>query len=195
MKTKVDFDSQEELAKHFIRFQEYYESSEFRGKPFTLGQYREWYSKSKGSFTYYQDWSGFNIPSHVLDTFRLGLFDPLTEEESRILELIPTRTSQFYIIGTYDGGDKEILEHEICHGLYYTSYEYMSKIFKLLAGHLEELKPLRKFLIDLGYHESVLIDECQAYICCNEDYLKKNNISYPNIGKKLRKIKNRYFKV
>jgi len=38
---RVHFETQKELTKTFIKIQEHYESPEFRGKIFTLGQFRE----------------------------------------------------------------------------------------------------------------------------------------------------------
>lgn len=65
----VNFSSQEELASTFLRFQEHFESPSFKGKIFSLDDYKRWYIKHSpngqktGEFTYYSDWSGFNIPS------------------------------------------------------------------------------------------------------------------------------------
>lgn len=57
----LNYLTQEQLASTFLRFQEHYESPEFRGKIFTLDEYKEWYmtnspnSIKKGIFTYYED--------------------------------------------------------------------------------------------------------------------------------------------
>jgi len=57
-----------------LRFEEYYESPRFKGRIFTFDEYRKWYVKNSpkgkktGRFTYYSDWSGFNIPSYALKT-------------------------------------------------------------------------------------------------------------------------------
>lgn len=69
------FENQKELASTFVRFQEHYESPEFAGKTFSLEEFKEWYIKNSekgretGEFTYYEDWSGFNIPSYVMRPF------------------------------------------------------------------------------------------------------------------------------
>ena len=54
----VSADSQEELNRTFLRFQEHYESPEWKGKIFTDGQFRAWYSEKYGANTYERDWSG-----------------------------------------------------------------------------------------------------------------------------------------
>lgn len=64
---QLHFDSAYDLAMHFVRMQEYYESPKFRKQIFTLVEYMAWYSKEhgKGAFTYPKDWTGFNVPSDV----------------------------------------------------------------------------------------------------------------------------------
>ena len=191
--TRIDFDTQQILCRHFIRFQEYYESPKFRKKPFTLGEFREWHYKEYGAYTYEDKWSGFNVPGEVLNVFRMGLFDPLTTEEQNILNKIPYTTYPIYLIGTYGNKQDSTLDHEICHGLYYTDPDYKSEVDKLLAS--QNLKALKKYLESKqGYCEEVLQDECHAYIATSEDILKDDKIEYPNIGEKLRNIKNKYFK-
>ena len=75
------FKTQYELTSTFLRVQEHYESPQFHGRIFTLEQYMDWYVARYGSFSYYQDWSGFNVPSTAFQPFYDGKFDPLTEKE------------------------------------------------------------------------------------------------------------------
>jgi hypothetical protein len=160
------FDTQENLCRHFIRFQEHYESPEFRGKIFTLGQYRQWYAKRNGGFTYYRDWIGMNIPSYVLDPFIKGLFDPLTAEEQTIVNMFRCREGKYYLIGTFED-DKEqdtTIRHEVCHGLFYTDDKYCKKVTELIEQNWNELKELREWLLRQGYSKDVLLDECHAYV-------------------------------
>ena len=69
-----NFDTQEECAKTFCRFEEYYESPFWQGKIFTLDEYKEWYIKTYGQWSYYTDWSGFNIPDYAFKPFFDGKF-------------------------------------------------------------------------------------------------------------------------
>ena len=128
----LEFDNQVDLASTFIRFQEHYESPEFKGRFFSLDEYKEWYTKMKGDFTYYTDWGGFNIPSYVLVPFYEGKFNPLTVSENQILELFKENEGSFYIIGLYSKNEnlKLSLDHEIAHGLFYTEPEYKEKVLK-----------------------------------------------------------------
>ena len=185
---QVDFETQRELAETFVRIQEHYESPEFRGKIFTLGEFRDWYSRKNGGFTYYTDWAGFNIPSHIIKPFRTGVFDPLSEKEKALLELLPDRLEPHYVIGTYDGGQNDVLEHEICHGLYYIDEEYRDEVNRLLV-RCKNLKDIEKYVLDTGYHESVLMDEVHAYISAHHEYLRKKGINFPPIEKDLHKFK------
>lgn len=167
-------DTQEELGNTFIRFQEYYESPniEFRNKIFTIGQVRSWYSTRYGADTYHHDWTGFNFPSRVLDPFRKGLFDPLTNEEKTLLELLKYRYDNFYIIGAQN---QSVLRHELAHALYAYSSNYRTKIDELCHKYKKNLKKTSDYILNKGYHKSVLNDELQAYITDNDDEFIKNN--------------------
>ena len=57
----VRFDTQYALASTFLRIQEHYESNRFRNRVFSLEQYMDWYAAEFGAFTYFEDWSGFNV--------------------------------------------------------------------------------------------------------------------------------------
>lgn len=174
----IGFEDQLQMAKSLIRFQEHYESPKFRGKVFTLGEYREWYSNEYGGFTYYKDWTGFNFPSHVLDNFRKGLFDPLSSEEREVLETIPASLEKFYVIATHsDSSDDDAFLHEVCHGFYYTNHKYRDKVNKALERY--PAIEVGNALIDMGYHNDVIEDETHAYISVNSDILDKKGISYP----------------
>lgn len=184
----VEMDNQRELAETFLRFQEHYESPQYRGKVFTLGQFREWYAKTNGSFSYYDDWNGFNVPSSALRPFRTGIFDPLTDQEKKLLELIPDRLENYYVIGTHS--KDSAVEHEICHGLYFIDEKYREEVNRLFCRLKPGvLKPLEKWLLKTGYCEEVLVDECNAYICEDGEYLKEKGIAYPNMTKDLKALK------
>ncbi|MFC1774812.1 ABC transporter ATP-binding protein [Nanoarchaeota archaeon] len=157
------FENQYEITSTFLRFQEHYESPEFRGKIFTLEEYKEWYSTIKGSFTYYTDWHGFNIPSHILKPFYEGKFDPLSEKEKKLLGLFKDKKGKFYIIGIHKGVPvSSLLNHEIAHGLFYTDEKYKDSVLEILSKYdIGDIKEkLRK---SGGYHEDVLDDEVHAY--------------------------------
>jgi hypothetical protein len=123
----------EELCKIFVRFQEHYESPEFRGKYFSLNQYKKWYIKNSavgkktGKFSYYNDWGGFNIPSYVLEPFYEGKFGKLSAREAKLLAYFNKyRGQKFYIIGSQPKNQR-VLYHEISHGLWYVNDKYKQK--------------------------------------------------------------------
>lgn len=188
----VSTDTQEALGLMFLRFQEYYESPEWRGKIFTLGQFRAWYSSYAGQNSYQKDWTGFNIPSYVLVPFIQGLFDPLTPAEQEFLELFRYRQDRFYIIGA-QAGDPETLDHEICHGLYYTNDKYRSAVDRVLEEDRQILLPVRRAIKDMMYHPEVIDDEVHAYTSVGTNDLE--GVIFPqSTHRALRKIKNRYYK-
>lgn len=194
---QVNFRSQLDLAETFLRFQEHYEcpNSTFRERPFTLGEYRQWYTRKFGTFSYYEDWPGFNIYSHIFQPFLEGLFDPLTTKEQQLLKLVKNLEEPFCIIGTY-GKAKDSLLHETLHGMYFTNLKYRKHVDKVLKKY--KLTNVRKWLKLHGYcnKEFVLRDECQAYIGADFEWLRDNeNVKISEkLYKELNKLRNRYYK-
>lgn len=184
----VQTDSVILLAKTFMRFQEHYESPEFRGKIFTIGQIKKWYSEKYGADTYSRDWVGFNFPSKVLTPFKNGLFDPLIPEEEALLELFRYRTDHFYIIGA---NDESTIRHELAHALFDYSIPYSTQINHLCKIYAKQLKPVKEYLLKKGYHPEVINDEIQAYVTDNNDDFIRSNLD-TSIIDKINKTYGRY---
>ncbi len=186
------------MCRAMLRFQEHYESpnKDFRGKVFTLGMYRKWYTEKEGSFSYYADWGGFNWPDYVLDPFLEGLFDPLLPEEDTIVNILRHVPRPFYVIGT--SGDAA-LEHELCHSFYYLNKKYRQWVDNQLKDQQHKLKDLRKWLREQHYDESVFIDEQNAYLATDQPYLDQYDVSYPIelaqcLEKKFRRIRGAFLR-
>lgn len=174
----LDFDTQYDLASTFLRFQEHYESPEFRGKVFSLEEYMRYYTANSpsgnetGRFTYYEDWGGFNIPSHVLDPFYAGSFDPISPGEKALLDaFVDRKGDSFYIIGTSGEHEDDALQHELAHGLFYTDDVYRSSVLSVLdsidAGDRQKME---EYLgSSCGYHPEVFDDEVHAYLLTDPD--------------------------
>jgi hypothetical protein len=183
--THLSFPTRYLVASTFLRFEEFYESPEFKDRIFSLEEFMDWYAaqkeefaycrdwaefersscqRQKGNFTYYMDWSGFNIPSYVLKPFYEGKFDPLSKKEQEFLELFSDRQGEFYIIGTSAEAEPErrALPHEIAHGLWATDKSY-KKAVRTILQHTDT-RSLEPFLTKAGYHPRVHEDEKQANI-------------------------------
>ncbi len=156
----VEAPTQYLLASTFLRFQEHYESPKFRGKIFSLEEFMDSYAKDDGTFSYFKDWEGFNLPSCVLRPFREGRFDPLTKKESRLLALFKDVPEPFYVIGATKL-DLETLRHEVVHALFYFDPVYRKKVLKLIRSY--DTRNFRKALRNKGYHPKVFEDEINAY--------------------------------
>jgi hypothetical protein len=162
----INFKTQRELCSTFLRFEEFYESPEFKGKIFTLQKYIAWYKKTYyGTWTYYSDWSGFNMPGYILIPFQEGKFGKLSKKEQILIGLcemvIEEDLKDVYIIGTY-GVDKKTLDHELAHALYFVNPNYKKDVDTYL-NEVDTTK-LELWLRNQGYHSSVFRDECNAYI-------------------------------
>ncbi len=200
----------------FLRVQEFYESPnpDFRGKHFNVWDYIEWYSNTKrGAFTYAFDWGGFNIPLPIAwecyegkdktpkkgyngvrslpDTWKSKwdetMKDIVWEVQSRMFNKKSKRDMNAYIIGAKDMEDNTF-QHEVAHGLYYTNKEYKELVDEITdAIPLESKLQFRSNLITMGYTDSVVYDEIQAYMCFGWDYPKFSKKVSKNLCKKFHK--------
>lgn len=193
----VEADSQKELNYAFLRLVEYGESPEWKGKIFTLGQYRKWYAETNGAFSYDTDWSGFNVNQEHFKPFIKGLFDPLTPNEQTLVDWIKDRDDVYSVIGSQPDGDA--FNHEVCHALFATDEKYKEACTKVIVdmaqSHPDQYTKLAKWIIDIGYHESVTIDEMHAFISADRDWLieKKGIYIDQELSDKLAYIKKHFY--
>ncbi len=166
----LKFKLKRDLTRTMLRFQEHFESPKFRGKVFSLEQFKTWYASTTDSkkFTYYSDWSGFNFPSKILKPFYEGKFDPLTPEEKTILDLLREEGDMFYVIATFKSED---VKHETAHAKFFVDAKYRKEV-KRVIGTIDT-KPIFKILKEMGYDKSVWIDEVHAYLLETEEYFVK----------------------
>ncbi len=128
------FPNQYEMGSTFVRLQEFYESpyKDIKGRYFTLENFMDLYVKDNDNkFTYFEDWNGFNIPGHIVDYFDLQFNFDFTTKEFKLFEELDDAfatddVKDFYIIGVVEK-DKEIIKHEVAHGLYYLNKNIKKK--------------------------------------------------------------------
>ena len=175
----VQIDDDYDRAMLFCRYQEFYESQykKFRGKPFTWMEYMRYYKNDwkKRTFTYPDDWAGYNIPSNSLQKSH-GIFCKDTEYDAIMNDIywfcandVVTKNGKradWYLIGS-SSKDLKTMDHEIAHGLYFTNPEYKKNVTKLIKN----IKPnhyikLKKKLIKMGYvnDKKILDDEINAFM-------------------------------
>jgi hypothetical protein len=167
----AEFNTQYEVASTMLRPQEMYEcpNPRFRDKIFLLEDYMDWYANEYGNFTYYEDWSGFNVPLKVVNELRHSEVY-LSKKEKELLTKLEEAgaTNDGYLIAYCKNNKRESLEtmkHEIAHGLYYLDKDYKNGadgITKKMSSTLKE--QYKEKLIDTGYDDAVLKDEMQAYL-------------------------------
>lgn len=176
----VMVDDDYDRAMLFCRYQEFYESpyKKFRGKPFTWMEYMRFYKNSwkKRTFTYPDDWAGYNIPSNSLQQSH-GIFCRDTEYDLIMNDIYwycakdsaeknDGNKCDWYLIGS-SSKDLKTMDHEIAHGLYFTNIEYKKRVTNLIKdikpSHYEKLK---KKLIKMGYvnDKKILDDEINAFM-------------------------------
>jgi hypothetical protein len=166
----VKFATQYELAATFLRFQEYFESKRFAGRVFSLEEFMDWYAAEFGTFSYFEDWTGFNIPSTVFEPFASGKFDPLLKKEKRLMDLFEDEREPFYVIGVSESFSRDDVTHELAHALFFRNDSYRKAVLAALRGY--NVQPLERELSDLGYSRNVLKDEVHAYLISRDPSLR-----------------------
>lgn len=173
----VRADTQYSLSSMFVRLQEFYESpiNGIKGCYFTLEDYMDKYAETRWhkNFSYFEDWSGFNVPGEVIREFYETFenyysnkeFKLFTEIES-IGEDIMFGDDKFYIVGIYGKKIKPaILNHELSHAYWYLYHNYKTKMQKAL----DKLNPtvyqtMQAKLISMGYDSETMQDEICSYL-------------------------------
>lgn len=183
----LGFKTGSDLSSSFIRFQEHYESPKFKNKKFSMKEFYRWYKKERGSFSYIDDWSGFNIPSTSLNSFKRSKFTKITQREKAILNILPK--GKFYIIASEEL-DRVTQKHEIAHALFFLNTKYKKNVMKILKT-IKNPSPAFEMLKEKGYHKSVLWDELHAYIL-SDLYMIKNSgtVVTPKVKKELNDLFN-----
>lgn len=190
----VLFENGYKLSSTILRFQETYESPEFRGKAFSLEEFMDWYAERHGNFTYYQDWQeGFNIPSEILWRLLSKDFSPLSEKEKALIKLLSDKKikGRFYIIATKENPNIITLLHEIVHGLFYIVPEYREEVKRCINRH--DTRALRKVLAYNDYHPAVMTDEINAYLVTGPLREMKRAKNFNILTKRLRSIYKKHF--
>ena len=169
----IESDNRHVLAETFMRFQEYYESPVFAGQHFSIEEFKAWYAQEYGSFSYAHDWSGFNIPSWVLQPFKKGDFDPLTEKEKRLVNYFKNKRDNGYVIGVNSKDDffADTVKHEFTHGAFSVNKDYRGDVTELLKS--KNLKTVKKALREMGYGSNVITDEANAYMLTEPQTMEK----------------------
>lgn len=193
----------------FCRYQEYYESPfvEIRNKNFTLEEYMKIYSQKNESpyFTYPDDWSGFNMPSHILlealKKFSLypngydDIMASIVEYCQKSISFKSENNKRWYLIGIDKETNTETMHHEIAHGLYYTNIEYKKEMDEIINSFSsDEYKSFEKELEELGYvaDPKIIYDEIQAYLS-SEPYHDFDKTICKKYQKSFENIFNRYY--
>ena len=204
----INSDSQVEIGKAFIRFQEYYENADLKGrKDLTVREIEKWWERTReatNAESYYEYWVGFNLPGRVFveltmsPEFRPGfslvdfLGNPMAypryhDEENELMALLSDLPAaelvDSYFIGLWKDST-DVLEHEIAHGLFTTNAMYKSEqLYNISKLPADIYQRVRKDLISCGYHPHVVHDEIQAYFstyveCLEEKFETKDYNQY-----------------
>ena len=158
----------------FMRPQEFYESSfeEIIGKQFKVTDFVNIYKQHYGKqqFTYGSDWSGFNIPSNILEECMFNIpEDEINNWDKLMLSTINTIKEiegdhNYYLLGV-DELSNSLLEHEFAHAMYFTLPEYKDEMSKMNDECDPNVRDMMyKCITEYGYADHVLPDELQAYM-------------------------------
>ena len=157
-----------------MRPQEFYESSfeEIISKQFKVSNFVDIYKQHYGKkeFTYGSDWSGFNIPSTILEDCMFNIpEDEINNWDKLMLSIINIIKEKegdhnYYLLGV-DELSNRLLEHEFAHAMYFTLPEYKDEMSKMNDECDPNVKDMMyKCITEYGYADHVLPDELQAYM-------------------------------
>lgn len=176
----VIVDDNYDRAMLFCRYQEFYETpfKKFRGKYFSWEQYMRHYKQfwKKDVFTYPEDWSGYNIPSNIvekgIDTFyKETEYDEIMNNIYHYCAIDSQNKNggtrkKWYLIGA-SSKDLKTMDHEIAHGLYYINHDYRMRVmYQLSLIPKKIMDKIDKKLIKMGYvnDRKILDDEAHAFL-------------------------------
>ena len=173
-------DDDYDRAMLFCRHQEFYESpiKKFRGEYFTWMEYMRHYKDywNKDTFTYPIYWSGYNIPSTVLEKSNDAFYKETEYDEimndivfycaNDAMERNDGTRCDWYLIGA-SSKDVKTMNHEIAHALYFTNREYRMRVqYQLSLIPKKTMDKIDKKLIKMGYVDDrkILDDEAHAFL-------------------------------
>lgn len=192
-----------DMAISFLRMQEYYEnpSKKFKNKIFNVLDFMQHYVRQtkKPYFTYPDDYCGYNIPSSVIYEFNLLDGSKLNEFEIDLFMHIDKikkfkNHEDFYLIACHEK-DKNVLKHEIAHGLYFTDPIYKTEMQSLGGSLPKKLrKKIFKVLTEMKYHDSVHYDELQAYMATGLSHELEKIKGIKKHRKYFKKVFKKYYK-
>jgi hypothetical protein len=189
----------------FLRPQEFYESAfeEIIKKQFKFSRFMDVYKQAYGKqeFTYGADWSGFNIPSTVLEECMFTIpEDEINTYDKIMLAIIKAvketeGDSKYYLLGV-DELANDLLEHEFAHAMWFTLADYKAAMSKLNDECDPTVKDMMfKCITEYGYADHVLPDELQAYMSTGLGK-KMKDMNIPNIEQwmeKYREVFEKYY--
>lgn len=191
----VFFKDYQSLCSTFMRIQEFQDSPKYRNKIFSGKEFFNYYRAvtKNDSFTYFEDWAGFNVSDKCFTPFFNKKFNPLYKREQKLLKTFKPmydKNNTFYVLGLVKGTKKtEELKHELAHALFYLDPEYKRAVLKALKPY--KFNDVKKVILGLGYSKSVLYDEIHAYVAHDLSYLVSHYKSckkYSKLSQKLRSL-------
>lgn len=181
----IEGETQAEIGKAFIRFQEFYENPVLKGrKDITVPMIESWWKehrkKEQITDSYYEYWVGFNIPGRVFAQLIINpdfrpapsltdFFRPrFKRQEDQLLSLIADipleELVESYLIG-YSTHRNDVVDHELAHAFFSTNRMYKSsQMYNIARLPTPVFDGLRNELVEWGYHPDVVHDEIQAYM-------------------------------
>jgi hypothetical protein len=157
----VSFPSRALVAAACGRFGEFASHPDFKGKVFHWDDLKKWEIERYGAFRYLDFWEGFTLYGRDLQPFREGRFDPLTDDERRLLALLDDADDETVVIASAEG-DRETFSHELVHALYERVADYRDSVDAAFGG--ARLPKMHAELRKMSYREDALVNESNAYL-------------------------------
>lgn len=158
----------------FLRSCEIGEDGHWKGKPFSLLEYMEWYAGqpyARGAFTYTRDWKGFHVDSDlILARKKVAIpdynkYDQLMDEiVNRISAYMGSSKAKWSLIGTSEKYEKRVLNHELAHAFWALDKTYRKDMKGLVSALPRAVRSkVSEVLTFEGYTKASVVEETHAY--------------------------------
>lgn len=185
----VTFSSHYYMNATLMRAAQFKESPRFGGKVESLEKCMDLYylERQNPEFSYFDDWSGYNLSRKDLDEFVKNYWLILGDKERKFFEHIAEVPSDGYVIAVLPGDPDGALNHEIVHGVYGTNEEYRTNVDIYLQS--QDVSDICHTLRAMGYRDLVHADELNAYATTGlSSELKKHKKQFDKLIPRLQRM-------
>lgn len=163
----AQFAGQRDLAGAFRRFQNHHDNPGSKKKLLPLMSDRGSFRVSGDSFRAFIEWQ---LAAGQLSWKEAALLSAVKKEVAKHQDF--ANGQSWFLIGTHRKGDGSTLRHEAAHALFFLDRDYRRMTTKMVVPLLGR-GGFEAFLKGLGHRKEDFIDEMQAYLSADAEWLSE----------------------